>query len=154
VLTGVRIDVSKIFGVGVLKRGAGAESESEKCDCAHLWFRDTVILSCWNLLQAGQLLVDEPGGLVAPSPMCPVLHELQRDGICRDRGTGERSFQTCQYCKFVDGSARLAVKVQEVDGIYSFLPSFLLLLFNSIVGRAHWGSDEGAIEGLAPFVPA
>jgi len=86
VSTGVRVDVSKIFGVGagVLKRGAGAESESEseKCDCAHLWFRDTVILSCWNLLQAGQLLVDEPGGLVAPSPMCPVLHELRGDGIC------------------------------------------------------------------------
>jgi len=40
VLTGVGADVSKFFGVGagVLKRGAGAESESEKCDSAHLWF--------------------------------------------------------------------------------------------------------------------
>ena len=40
VLTGVRVDVSKIFGVGagVLKRAPGAESESEKCDSAHLWF--------------------------------------------------------------------------------------------------------------------
>jgi len=41
VLTGVRVDVSKFFGVaagaGVLKRGAGAESESEICDSAHLW---------------------------------------------------------------------------------------------------------------------
>jgi len=37
-LTGVGVDVSKIFGVGagVLKRGAGAKSESEKCDSAHL----------------------------------------------------------------------------------------------------------------------
>ena len=80
-LTGVRIDVSKIFGVGVLKRGAGAESESEKCDCAHLWFRDTVILSCWNLLQAGQLLVDEPGGLVDHSLVSPVVHKLRIDGV-------------------------------------------------------------------------
>jgi len=41
VLTGVGVDVSKFFGVGagVLKCGAGAESESEKCDSAHLWLR-------------------------------------------------------------------------------------------------------------------
>jgi len=39
VLTGVGVDVSKFFGVGaaVLKRGAGAELESEICDSAHLW---------------------------------------------------------------------------------------------------------------------
>jgi len=39
VQTGVGVDVSKFFGVGagVLKRGAGAEKESEKCDSAHLW---------------------------------------------------------------------------------------------------------------------
>jgi len=38
VLTGVRVDVSKFFGVGagVLKRGAGAESKSEKCDSTRL----------------------------------------------------------------------------------------------------------------------
>jgi len=39
-LTGVGVDVSNFFGVGavagVLKHGAGAESESEKCDSAHL----------------------------------------------------------------------------------------------------------------------
>jgi len=37
VLAGVGVDVSKFLGVGagVLKRGAGAESE--KCDSAHLW---------------------------------------------------------------------------------------------------------------------
>ena len=37
---------------------------------------DTVTLRCWNLPQVGQLLVDEPGGLAAASPVCPVLHEL------------------------------------------------------------------------------
>jgi len=39
VLTRVRVDVSQFRGVraGVLKRGAGVESESEKCDSAHLW---------------------------------------------------------------------------------------------------------------------
>jgi len=38
VLTGVGVDVSKFFGVGagVLMRGAGAVSESEKGDSAHL----------------------------------------------------------------------------------------------------------------------
>jgi len=42
-----RFDVSKIFGVGagVLKRGAGAESESEKCDSAHLWRRLTSLIA-------------------------------------------------------------------------------------------------------------
>jgi len=44
VLTGVGVYVPQFFGVGgggagVLKRGAGAESESEKCDSAHLWNR-------------------------------------------------------------------------------------------------------------------
>jgi len=39
VITGVGVDVSKVFGVeaGVLNRGAGAESVSEKGDSAHLW---------------------------------------------------------------------------------------------------------------------
>ena len=39
ILTGVGVDVSKFFrvGAGVLKCGAGAESESEICDSAHLW---------------------------------------------------------------------------------------------------------------------
>jgi len=40
VSTGVRVDVSNFFGAGaeagVLKRGTGVESESEKCDSAHL----------------------------------------------------------------------------------------------------------------------
>jgi len=43
VLTGVGVDVSNFFGVGagaaVLKRGAGAELESEKCDSAHVCFK-------------------------------------------------------------------------------------------------------------------
>jgi len=42
-----RVDVSKIFGVGagILNRGAGAESESEKCDSAHLWHRLTSLIA-------------------------------------------------------------------------------------------------------------
>jgi len=41
VLTGVGVDVSKFFGAGagVLKYGAGVESESEKGDSAHLSFQ-------------------------------------------------------------------------------------------------------------------
>ena len=31
--------------------------------------------------------------------------------------------------KFVDGASRLTVRVQELDGINSFLPSLLVLLF-------------------------
>ena len=38
VLTGVGVDVSKIFGVGAGGLKHGTESESEKCDSAHLWF--------------------------------------------------------------------------------------------------------------------
>jgi len=41
VVTRVGVNVSNIFGVGarkgILKHGAGAESESEKCDSAHLF---------------------------------------------------------------------------------------------------------------------
>jgi len=37
VLTGVWVDVSNFFVAGVLKRGAGLESESKKCDSASLW---------------------------------------------------------------------------------------------------------------------
>jgi len=39
VLTGVGVDVSKFLGLGagVLKPEAGAASESENCDSAHLW---------------------------------------------------------------------------------------------------------------------
>jgi len=52
-----------------------------------LWpesFGDTVTLRCWNLPQAGQLFVDEPGGLAVYSHVCPVLLQLRGDGICRD----------------------------------------------------------------------
>jgi len=50
VLTGVRVAVSKFCGVGagVLKHGAGAELESEKCDSAHVWFKVTEV--CFLLL--------------------------------------------------------------------------------------------------------
>jgi len=49
VLTGVGVDVSKFIGVGagVLKRGAGAESESEKCDSAHLCRSGFLIATKW-----------------------------------------------------------------------------------------------------------
>jgi len=41
VLTGVGVEGSKFFevGAGVLKRGAGVESDSEKCDSSHLWYK-------------------------------------------------------------------------------------------------------------------
>jgi len=47
VLTRVGVDISKILGVGagVLKHGAGAESESEKCNSAHLCFAPTSLAS-------------------------------------------------------------------------------------------------------------
>ena len=48
-------------------------------------FGDTVTLWCWNLSSVGQLFIDEPGGLVVAGLVCPVLHELRGDGICRDR---------------------------------------------------------------------
>jgi len=39
--TGVGVDISKFCraGAGALKRGAGAESESEKCDSVHLCYK-------------------------------------------------------------------------------------------------------------------
>jgi len=40
-------------------------------------------------------------------------------------GTGERIVQPAS--KFVDGSPHLVVRVQEVDGINSFLAKLLLL---------------------------
>jgi len=55
--------------------------------------------------------------------MCPVLHKLQGDGVCRDGALvkGHAS-------EFVDGSPHLAARVREDDGVYCFLPSPLLLL--------------------------
>jgi len=52
-------------------------------------FGDIVTLRCWNLPQVGQLFVDEPGGLAVASLVCPVLHRLRGDGICRDGHTRE-----------------------------------------------------------------
>jgi len=56
VLTGVGVRVLKLFGAGVLKRGAGAESESEKCDSAHLWFRSKVITEPEFRMDSGRSL--------------------------------------------------------------------------------------------------
>ena len=83
-------------------------------------------LRCWNLPQVGQLFVDEPGGLEAPGPMCPVLHELRGDGVCRDGAQARASSRPAS--KFVDGSQGLEARVREVDRIDSVLSSLLLLL--------------------------
>jgi len=53
----------------------------------HLWtkrVRDTVSLRCWDLPHVGHPLVDELGGIVALCPVCPILHELRGDIVCRD----------------------------------------------------------------------
>ena len=47
-------------------------------------FGHTVTLRCWNLPKVGLLLVDEPGGLSVAIIVCPILHQLRGDGICRD----------------------------------------------------------------------
>jgi len=59
-------------------------------------FIDTVTFRCRNLPQVGQLLVEEPDGIEAPSPVCPVLHELRGDGVCRDGAQARGSVQICQ----------------------------------------------------------
>jgi len=95
-----------------------------------LWrkgFRDTVALRCWNLPKVGQLLVDEPGGLAVPGPVCPVIHELRGDAVCRD-GAQARGVPR-PASKFTDGASHLAARVREADAIDNFLPSLLLLLF-------------------------
>ena len=89
-------------------------------------FGDTVTLMCWNLPWVVQLLVDEPGGLAAAGPVCPILYELRADGIFRDGAQVRRAWMPAS--RLVDCFPRLAVTVREVDGVDSFLPSFLLLL--------------------------
>ena len=81
---------------------------------------------CWNLPLVGQLLVNEPGGLAVARLVCPVLHQLRGDGICRDRAHAGGASRPAS--KIVDGSPRLAAEVREVNGVDSFLPSLLLLL--------------------------
>jgi len=58
VLTGVGVDVSKIFGVGagaaILKRGARVESESKKCDSAHLFRLTPLLMKALNLFTNSQ----------------------------------------------------------------------------------------------------
>jgi len=71
VLAGVGVDVSKCFrvGSGVLKHRARAESESEKCDSAHLWSQLSSNMHC-NL----ELYEDENDSIVllwrSPSLQC------------------------------------------------------------------------------------
>ena len=75
----------------------------------------------------------EPGGLAVASLVCPVLHQLRGDGICRDGAymVGESrpasKFVDCSP-RLSDCSPRLVAGVREVDGVDSFLPTLLLLL--------------------------
>jgi len=85
-----------------------------------------VTFRCRNLPQVGQQLLDQPGELAAPSPVCPHLHELRGDGVCRDGAQARGASRPAS--KFVDGFPRLVARVREVDEIDSFLPSLLLLL--------------------------
>jgi len=85
-----------------------------------------VTLRCWNLPYVGQLFVGEPGGLTVASLVCPVLHQMRGDGICRDGAHAGGASRPAS--KFVDGSPRLAAGVREVDGVDSFLPPPLFLL--------------------------
>ena len=62
------------------------------------------------------------------SLVCPVLHELWGDRDCRD-GAQVRGASRPDS-KFIDGAPRLVAGVREVDGIDSFFPSLLLLLFD------------------------
>jgi len=64
--------------------------------------------------------VDEPGGLAAPG------HEAMDFAETDLRGRASKPAS-----KFIDGAPRLAAGVREVNGIDSFLSSFLLLLFET-----------------------
>jgi len=44
---------------------------------------------CWNPPNVGELFDDEPGWLAVTSLVCPVLHQLRGDGICRDWAQAE-----------------------------------------------------------------
>jgi len=59
-------------------------------------------------------------------PVCPVLHELRGEGVCRGGALAKAASRLAS--KFVDGYPRLAAGLREVDGSDSFLPSPLLLL--------------------------
>jgi len=100
-------------------------------------FRDTVTLWCWNLPQVGQFLVDQPGGLAIPGPVCHFLHKLRSNGICRDVALAQGAPRPAS--KFVDGSPRLVARAQEIDGVDSFL-SLLLGCCRHSIGerRSKW----------------
>jgi len=91
--------------------------------------------------------------------MCSVLHELPGAGVRRDWTQARGASGPASEC--IDSPPRLAAGVREVDGIDSFLPSLLFLFFCSnrksrdeVALSPHWGSDAGAIESVALFVPA
>jgi len=64
---------------------------------------------------------------VVPDRMFPVLHKLRGHGDFRDRAHAKGASRPAS--EFVDGAPRLAGRVREVDGVESFLPSLMLLLF-------------------------
>jgi len=70
---------------------------------------------CWNVPEVRQLLVDEPGRLAEPGPVCPVLHELRGDGVCRDGAQARGASRPASEC--VDSAPRLASRVRGVDVI-------------------------------------
>jgi len=89
----------------------------------------------------------------------PFLHELWRGWSLVGRGTGKRSSRSAS--KFIDGAPHLAAGVREIDEIDSFFPLLLLLLCDprmtgqsgSVRVSPRWDSEEGAMKGLALFVP-
>jgi len=116
-----------------------------------------VSFGCWD--RSDNSIIGEPGGCSAPSFVCPVLHELRGDGVCRDGVLARQA--SLLASKFIDGAPRLAAGVREIDGIDRFLPSLpassvrsgKLGTNRSIIVNPHWGSDEGVIKGLMLFVP-
>jgi len=90
-----------------------------------------VTLRCRNLPLVGQVLVDETGGLTAPGPVCPVLHELRGDGVCRDRAQGRGA--SMHASKLIGGPPRIAARLREVDGI-ELPPSATASVLAEIVG--------------------
>ena len=93
-------------------------------------------LRCWNLPQVGQLLVDEPGGLVVAGLVCPVLHELPGDRICRDGAQARGASRPAS--KFVESLLPVSLLTSCI-GIFFFLcfvcNLWLLLLRVVVVSR-------------------
>jgi len=80
-----------------------------------------------GLPKVGQLFVDELGGLAITSLVCPVLHQLEGDGMYRDgaqAGVGSRPASM-----FVDGSPCLALECEKSMKLTGSSHSLVLVLF-------------------------